>query len=73
VILISVFLVSLGVFWRPRRLLFLDSVVLEVVWTLLPIFILVSLAYPSIYLLCYQDRIKSGLDFNIKVIGHQWS
>ena len=47
------------------------NVVLEVVWTLLPVAILVAIAFPSIGLLRDQYR-TPPVDLTIKVIGNQW-
>jgi cytochrome c oxidase subunit II len=47
------------------------NVLLEVVWTILPIIILVGIGIPSIRLLYFQDTIPEA-DVVIKVTGHQW-
>ena len=44
---------------------------LEVAWTLIPVLILVAIAFPSFRLLYAMDRIKDA-DMTIKVTGHQW-
>ena len=44
---------------------------LEVLWTVIPVIILVVIAVPSFKLLYYQDRIENA-DMTLKVIGHQW-
>lgn len=44
---------------------------LEVVWTLLPVLILVAIAIPSIRLIRHQYT-PPPADVTIKVIGHQW-
>jgi cytochrome c oxidase subunit 2 len=45
--------------------------VLEVLWTALPVLLLVAIAVPSLRLLYFQDR-TADADFTIKVVGHQW-
>ena len=45
--------------------------VLEVVWTLVPVLILVAIAIPSIRLIAAQYT-PPPADLTIKVIGHQW-
>ena len=45
---------------------------LEVVWTLVPVLILVAIAIPSIRLLAAQYS-PPPADLTIKVIGHQWN
>ena len=44
---------------------------LEVIWTVVPVLILVSIAFPSFRLLYYQDKIPA-VDLTIKAIGKQW-
>ncbi len=47
------------------------NTVLEVVWTLVPVLVLVAIAIPSIRLLAAQYS-PPPADLTIKVIGHQW-
>lgn len=44
---------------------------LEVVWTGIPVLILVVLAFPSLQLLYATDEIEDS-DMTIKIVGHQW-
>jgi cytochrome c oxidase subunit 2 len=44
---------------------------LEVAWTLLPVLILVAIAFPSFHLLYSMDRAKDA-GLTLKVTGHQW-
>lgn len=44
---------------------------LEVVWTLVPVLILVVIAFPSMKLLYATDRTEDA-DMTLKAIGHQW-
>jgi heme/copper-type cytochrome/quinol oxidase subunit 2 len=72
VILILVILISVGVvFPGNRTYLNLDSRLLEVTWTLLPIFILVRIAMPSLYLLCLQDSVFIAPNFTVKMVRNQ--
>nr|QDH07449.1 cytochrome c oxidase subunit 2 [Pilsbryoconcha exilis] len=50
---------------------YLDGQVLEVVWTILPFFILLALGLPSIKLLYLMDEVNLP-EVTVKVIGHQW-
>ena len=43
----------------------------EVVWTVVPVLILVVIAIPSLRILYYSDRVESA-DMTLKAIGHQW-
>ncbi len=47
------------------------NTLLEVVWTTVPILILVAIAIPSFKLLYYDDRTEHA-DMTLKVTGHQW-
>ena len=44
---------------------------IEVLWTVIPVLILVGMAIPSFRLVYYQDRTRDA-DLTIKVTGHQW-
>ena len=47
------------------------NTILEVVWTLIPCFILIIIAVPSFKLLYYSEIIPKS-DLTLKVVGHQW-
>ena len=49
----------------------MDSHVLETVWTVVPIVILLFMAFPSLYLLYLMEDI-SNPSVTVKVVGHQW-
>nr|YP_010274802.1 cytochrome c oxidase subunit II [Chrysopetalum debile]UJV31479.1 cytochrome c oxidase subunit 2 [Chrysopetalum debile] len=49
----------------------LEAQGIETVWTVAPIFILLFLASPSLFLLYTLDEITSPA-LNVKAIGHQW-
>jgi cytochrome c oxidase subunit II len=44
---------------------------IEILWTVIPVLILVVIAIPSFRLIYYQDRTPDP-DMTIKVTGHQW-
>lgn len=48
------------------------NAVLEVLWTAVPIVILVVMAVPSFKLLYYQDTTPEQVDLNIKATAYQW-
>ena len=50
-----------------------NNTVIEVLWTAVPILILVVMAVPSFKLLYLQDTVPEHVDLNIKVIGYQWN
>src|ERR1700733_8226392 len=47
------------------------NTIIEILWTVLPVLILVVIAIPSFRLIYYQDRTPDP-DMTIKVTGHQW-
>jgi len=47
------------------------NTLLEVVWTLIPVVVLVLVAIPSLKMLYYVDRTTEA-EMTIKVVGHQW-
>ena len=47
------------------------NVPLEIIWTILPIVILIVIAVPSFKLLYYTDRVAAP-EMTLKVIGYQW-
>jgi cytochrome c oxidase subunit II len=77
--LISLFVLGLLVYviWRfnekrnpvPSRTS--HHTVIEVLWTVLPVLILLFIAIPSFKLMYYMDKVEKA-DMTIKVTGHQW-
>jgi cytochrome c oxidase subunit 2 len=77
--LITIFVVGLlgYVMWRfnerahpiPTRTA--HNTVIELLWTVIPVLILVIIAIPSFKLMYYMDRTQKA-DMTIKVTGHQW-
>ena len=47
------------------------NTMIEILWTVIPVLILVMIAIPSFRLIYYQDRTPDP-DMTIKVTGHQW-
>ncbi len=47
------------------------NTVIEIVWTVVPVIILVLVFIPSYRLMIYADRAEDA-DMTLKVIGHQW-
>src|SRR5688500_10689034 len=47
------------------------NVILEIVWTVVPVVILITIAVPSFKLLYYMDRTENP-DMTLKVTGFQW-
>jgi len=49
----------------------LHNTLLEIIWTAVPILILVVIAVPSLKVLYYADKAPDA-DMTLKVVGHQW-
>lgn len=47
------------------------NTVVEVLWTVIPVLILVTIAIPSFKLMYYMDRVPDS-KLTVKVTGHQW-
>ena len=47
------------------------NTLIEILWTVIPVLILVMIAIPSFKLMYYMDRVPKA-DMTIKVTGHQW-
>ena len=73
VIITVVTIVRVSLFGSRPSLQLRDSELLEKVWTIIPIFILVTIAIPSIHLLCVQDSLQQTPSQTVKVISNQWN
>ena len=79
VTLITLFVLALllYVIWRfresknPTPTRTTHNTVVEVLWTVIPVVILVLIAIPSFKLLYYSDTLPKA-DMTVKAIGHQW-
>lgn len=56
---------------NPQPAKFEHNTPLEFLWTMIPVLILVAIAFPSFHLLYAMDRAKDA-DLTLKVTGHQW-
>lgn len=76
--------IAMFVFWMLSRIIayfqadvnpvaekFTHSTVLEIVWTIIPAFILLAIAVPSFALLYSLDEIVDPA-VTLKIVGHQW-
>lgn len=60
---------------NPKPQTFTHNKLVEIIWTVVPILILVGIAIPSIrihYNYYYNESIIQNPDVDIKVVGHQW-
>lgn len=79
IVAITVFVLGLllYVMWRfnekrnPNPSRTTHNTLIEVLWTVIPVIILVGIAVPSFKLLYFADRIEEA-DMTIKAIGRQW-
>lgn len=56
---------------NPKATTTTHNMLLEVLWTALPVLILIVIAVPSFKLLYYADRVENP-DMTLKITGHQW-
>lgn len=56
---------------NPTPKQFTHNVLIEVLWTVVPVIILIIVAIPSFKLLYYTDRVAEP-DMTLKVVGRQW-
>jgi cytochrome c oxidase subunit II len=80
IVAITVFVVALLLYtlWRfrasanPVPSKTTHGLVVEIAWTVIPVLILVVMAFPSMRLLYAQNKIPGNADVVLKVVGHQW-
>ncbi len=56
---------------NPKPSTTTHNLLLEVLWTAVPVIILVVIAIPSFRLMYFADRVEDP-DMTLKIIGHQW-
>ncbi len=56
---------------NPKPSTTTHNLLLEVLWTAVPVIILVVIAIPSFKLMYFADRVEDP-DMTLKIIGHQW-
>ncbi len=49
------------------------NTLLEVIWTGVPILILIGIAIPSLRLLHFEETVPENADLTVKAIGYQWN
>mgnify|MGYP002385816389 CR=1 FL=1 len=57
---------------NPKPATWSHNTLIEVIWTIVPIIILVVIAIPSFRLLYAGEVIPPNVDMTVKAIGHQW-
>lgn len=56
---------------NPEPAKFSHNTLIEVIWTAIPVIILFIIAYPSLKLLFYMDKVPNP-EMTLKVTGYQW-
>lgn len=56
---------------NPTPKQFTHNVMIEVIWTVIPIIILIVIAIPSFKVLYYNDRAENT-EMTLKIVGNQW-
>ncbi len=56
---------------NPIPAKFTHNVLIEVIWTVIPVVILIIIAIPSMKLLYYNDRVENP-EMTLKITGRQW-
>ncbi len=56
---------------NPQPAMFTHNVLVEIIWTVIPVIILIVIAVPSFKLLYYTDRAEAP-EMTLKVTGYQW-
>lgn len=76
--MILLFIIAIVFYWIRRVIrsdlrdrLLLERQNVEVVWTIIPIVVLIFIALPSLHLLYLLDEVKTP-DLTVKVLGRQW-
>ena len=70
-VLLAVIMVRFNAKRNPTPSRTSHNTVLEVIWTVVPIMILVVIAIPSFKLLYFADRAPNA-EMTVKAVGHQW-
>lgn len=74
VVMLMVIFIGGGILLRKRRTnLVLDSALLEVTWTIIPMVILITIAVPRLNILCVQDTILLSPRVRTKMVRNQWN
>lgn len=70
-VLLVIVMVRFNAKANPKPSLFAHNTPIEVLWTVIPVIILIGIAVPSMKLLYYEDRTAEP-EMTLKVTGNQW-
>ena len=71
-VMLTIILIKFNARANPTPAKFSHNVPLEIVWTIIPVLILLVIAVPSFKLLYYMDKAPGVPEVTIKITGHQW-
>nr|YP_011003926.1 cytochrome c oxidase subunit 2 [Eurytoma acutibialis]WPS67066.1 cytochrome c oxidase subunit 2 [Eurytoma acutibialis] len=74
IVMIIMLIMYMLIFMVKNKLInryLLEGQMIEIIWTIIPMFFLIFLAIPSLKVLYLTDEINNPM-FSFKVIGHQW-
>jgi len=71
IIVITSIIITFFLFSKLTNLIYLQRHEIEFIWTLIPVFILLSIAWPSLQILYLLDD-PFNPSVSLKAIGHQW-
>ncbi len=69
--LLAVIFVRFNAKANPKPATFTHNTMIEIIWTVIPVIILIVIAVPSMQILYYTDR-SAHPDMTLKVTGNQW-
>jgi cytochrome c oxidase subunit 2 len=58
---------------NPKPAAWSHNTLIEIIWTIVPIVILVLIAIPSFRLLYAEEIVPANVELTVKAIGHQWN
>ncbi len=56
---------------NPKPSTTAHNTTLEIIWTIIPVVILIAIAIPSVKILYYAEKVRDP-EMTLKVVGHQW-
>lgn len=73
ILILSIYIILIILFKNQLDKESLESHFLEIIWTVIPIIILLFIAYPSLIILYFIEASEtSNIEIRLKVIAHQW-
>lgn len=57
---------------NPVPSTFSHNTTIEIIWTVIPLLILVAISLPTFKMIYYVNETPEDVEFTLKVVGHQW-